>query len=510
MKRLMKKILTGLIVMLLLALCGSIAALAADVTICVLPQDFAKSLGTFTVTTENAEMGAYKNTALRGLTNRNPDSSVPAQVCIEIPQDGEYVVWGRSRDFDTETGKRNLRIAIEKKTFPHVFGAHGKYEWVWEQAGTATLQKGVITLRVNDISGYYGRLDMILLTTDKSYVPPQENSALDAVVSAYRMKDTGQIPEAMRSFAPNQKCVAGKFYTAFDVEAFAGNTGTWVYDTDAKTRLKGRILKGQTSGKPSETVPATVTVAIPEDGTYYLWVRSRDYIDEQGTRTFHVAMDGKLIGEPLGTHGIDGWAWEVRETELSKGYHTFALCDTSAFYARADTFLITNDYDFVPGGANTMTAKVLAKCPFRPYEVETGQNSPVPAEPIFTTMQIIGGAPQNAVPIIYNGKYVLLQNPAVVSEKKHVLLPIVEMMEGFGYTVREQGDIVIAQKGSQTILFDPASEFAKINGKKYEMEEAPQQINGIWMIPARFFGNIEHVTVTTAGNHVGITYLIWK
>src|SRR5690606_11186397 len=79
--------------------------------------------------------------------------------------------------------------------------------------------------------------------------------------------------------------------------------------------------------------------------TYALWVNSLDYEKNQpGSRYFHVICNDTQIDKRFGTHGHDGFRWELADKiHLRKGVNRFQLLDASAFYARCDGLFLTKD-----------------------------------------------------------------------------------------------------------------------------------------------------------------------
>lgn len=53
-------------------------------------------------------------------------------------------------------------------------GAVSNDYWIWERVGAVELTAGPATLALHDLTGYYGRCDAVLLTTDEAYRPPVE------------------------------------------------------------------------------------------------------------------------------------------------------------------------------------------------------------------------------------------------------------------------------------------------------------------------------------------------
>jgi hypothetical protein len=60
-----------------------------------------------------------------------------------------------------------------------VFGEYSSSEWKWQNGGIFSLEEGEITLAIKDLTGWYGRCDAILLTTDLDFSPPNEREKIE-------------------------------------------------------------------------------------------------------------------------------------------------------------------------------------------------------------------------------------------------------------------------------------------------------------------------------------------
>ena len=60
------------------------------------------------------------------------------------------------------------------KQSPQVFGAASSGQWIWQSGGEFDLPAGPAKVALHDLTGYFGRCDALLLTTDLSYTPPNE------------------------------------------------------------------------------------------------------------------------------------------------------------------------------------------------------------------------------------------------------------------------------------------------------------------------------------------------
>ncbi len=100
-----------------------------------------------------------------------------ATTTIDVPKAGVYHVWVRARNWVKDHFPGRFRVVVNGQAFAREFGAARTDQWTWEKGGTVRLD-GETTLALKDVTGFYGRCDAILLTTDSSYVPPEDKDAV--------------------------------------------------------------------------------------------------------------------------------------------------------------------------------------------------------------------------------------------------------------------------------------------------------------------------------------------
>jgi hypothetical protein len=104
-----------------------------------------------------------------------------AQTTVKIPKKGKYQVWVRTYDWVARwnakgaPGKFNLLINGKQQNL--TFGTEGA-DWHWQKGDITELDKGEAILILKDLSGFDGRCDAILLTTDHLFIPPNEGKAM--------------------------------------------------------------------------------------------------------------------------------------------------------------------------------------------------------------------------------------------------------------------------------------------------------------------------------------------
>ena len=113
-----------------------------------------------------------------------------ATTAVSFPAIGEYRVWVRTRDWvpQRKAGEApgRFRVLIDGKPLKAVFGAKGA-AWHWQDGGTVAVSKEKATIALRDLTGFEGRCDAILFSSDPAFVPPHGAKAL----AAFRRKALG-------------------------------------------------------------------------------------------------------------------------------------------------------------------------------------------------------------------------------------------------------------------------------------------------------------------------------
>ncbi len=107
-----------------------------------------------------------------------------AVTSVDIPEKGTYTVFVRTFNWtspwsDAE-GPGRFCVKVGGKTLPKSVGTKGNC-WQWQQAGSVALKPGKQPLALHDLSGFNGRCDAIVLTTDASLDLPDGGDALMAM-----------------------------------------------------------------------------------------------------------------------------------------------------------------------------------------------------------------------------------------------------------------------------------------------------------------------------------------
>ena len=130
-----------------------------------------------------------------------------------------------------------------------------------------------------------------------------------------------------------------------EAEGFA-DYGGWVVDTQFTHKMGSAYLLAPGVLKP--VAPAKTKVAIPRDGTWRLWVRTKDWLPEFSPGKFVVEVAGRRSGR-LGESRREGWLWEkAGDFTLKAGENEVSLIDLTGAMTRCDALLFTTDLSYTP------------------------------------------------------------------------------------------------------------------------------------------------------------------
>ena len=101
-----------------------------------------------------------------------------ATTTVEFAEAGRYKVWVRTRDWVAPWGAAGspgrFEVVVGGGKLSETFGTQGA-EWHWQQGGTVQVPKGPTSAGLHDLTGFEGRCDAILFSSDLSFVPPNKD-----------------------------------------------------------------------------------------------------------------------------------------------------------------------------------------------------------------------------------------------------------------------------------------------------------------------------------------------
>ncbi len=107
-----------------------------------------------------------------------------AVTSVFFPEKGTYHVFVRTRNWtaywtDKDTPGQ-FQLLVNRKPLQPVFGT-GSTEWNWQYGGSVQISGGESTIALHDLTGFNGRCDAIIFSTDPDFIPPNALSELYAL-----------------------------------------------------------------------------------------------------------------------------------------------------------------------------------------------------------------------------------------------------------------------------------------------------------------------------------------
>ncbi len=105
-----------------------------------------------------------------------------AETTVQMPSPGKYRVWVRTRDWVAQWTKGRVdapgkfQVLINDKPLETVFGTEG-VDWHWQDGGVIEIGTNGASLKLHDLTGFEGRCDAVLLSSDLDYAPPDDAPA---------------------------------------------------------------------------------------------------------------------------------------------------------------------------------------------------------------------------------------------------------------------------------------------------------------------------------------------
>lgn len=103
-----------------------------------------------------------------------------ARTQLHTSKPGTYRAWVRTRDWvapwKAPGAPGKFQLVIDGKPLPTIFGTEGA-EWHWQDGGVVELG-ATGTLRLHDLTGFEGRSDAVLFSSDLDFIPPNDGDDL--------------------------------------------------------------------------------------------------------------------------------------------------------------------------------------------------------------------------------------------------------------------------------------------------------------------------------------------
>jgi hypothetical protein len=107
-----------------------------------------------------------------------------ASTTLEFPKSGTFKIFVRTKDWVAQWkapgAPGRFEILINDKPLKTTFGTEGA-EWHWQSGGIVHVDSSrKLKIALHDLTGFEGRCDAIVFTTDKKLVPPNKGEAMTA------------------------------------------------------------------------------------------------------------------------------------------------------------------------------------------------------------------------------------------------------------------------------------------------------------------------------------------
>ncbi len=117
-----------------------------------------------------------------------------ATTTIKVPSAGRYQVWVRTKDWvapwKAPGAPGRFQLLVNGQPLPTDFGIEGE-PWHWQSGGALDLAAGDLNLALHDMTGFDGRCDAILFSSDPQFQLPAAED-----LAAARKKWQGHPPQA--------------------------------------------------------------------------------------------------------------------------------------------------------------------------------------------------------------------------------------------------------------------------------------------------------------------------
>lgn len=113
-----------------------------------------------------------------------------AQTTVKFPKPGKYYLHVRTKNWAARWSEKEapgiFQVLVNGKAVNKTFGTE-KEEWSWINGGEVEITSKKTTIALHDLTGFNGRCDALIFTTDPNYKPVNDIEAL----SVYRHKMLG-------------------------------------------------------------------------------------------------------------------------------------------------------------------------------------------------------------------------------------------------------------------------------------------------------------------------------
>jgi hypothetical protein len=100
---------------------------------------------------------------------------------VEFPAPGKYRLWLRTRNWvatwNVPAAPGRFQLLIDGVPLETIFGTEGEM-WHWQDSGAVEIKNKQLTIALHDLTGFEGRCDAIVFTTDTDLAPPNKGEQM--------------------------------------------------------------------------------------------------------------------------------------------------------------------------------------------------------------------------------------------------------------------------------------------------------------------------------------------
>jgi len=104
---------------------------------------------------------------------------------VEIPTSGGYRLWVRCKDWLPEHSPGQFRVLVNGEMSSAIFGKAADDRWRWVDGGVFSIEAGTAEIRLKDLTGWWGRCDVIVLSGNTSFKPADDPYILEKQRAEY-------------------------------------------------------------------------------------------------------------------------------------------------------------------------------------------------------------------------------------------------------------------------------------------------------------------------------------
>ncbi len=96
-----------------------------------------------------------------------------ASTTFSVEEKGMYRIWLRVKNWYRQGSPGRLALLVDEKYLKKEMGMLPISDWHFEVGGDIMLEKGEHTIKIEDLSGYFGRFSSVIITNDMDFMPEQ-------------------------------------------------------------------------------------------------------------------------------------------------------------------------------------------------------------------------------------------------------------------------------------------------------------------------------------------------